>query len=91
MQNREVHLKGSLEKRLSQAQKEVLCSNYALLLLLAGRSDAARDVSASLMERYLLLSSPMCYFFLACAPELFCCLAFPTLTHDLSPRMAVGL
>lgn len=49
-QGREVRMKVTLERRLSQAQKEVIYANYALLLLLAGRSDAAREFTASLMK-----------------------------------------
>ncbi|CAL8460581.1 g110 [Coccomyxa elongata] len=47
---REVRMKVTLERRLSQAQKESIYANYALLLLLAGRSDAAREFTASLMK-----------------------------------------
>jgi hypothetical protein len=43
-------MKTSLERRLSQAQKEVMYANYALLLLLAGRNDAAREITTFLMK-----------------------------------------
>ncbi len=44
-------MKGSLDRRLSAAQQEALYGNYALLLLAAGRADAAQDVTASLLAR----------------------------------------
>ncbi|KAK9908732.1 hypothetical protein WJX75_002041 [Coccomyxa subellipsoidea] len=47
---RELRMKTSLERRLSQAQKEVMYANYALLLLLAGRNDAAREITTFLMK-----------------------------------------
>ncbi len=47
-QGRELRMKATLERRLSQAQKEVMYANYALLLMLAGRNDAARECTTFL-------------------------------------------
>ena len=50
-QGQGLQVKESLDRRLSAAQKEALYGNYALLLLLAGRADAAQDVTASLLAK----------------------------------------
>ncbi len=44
-------LKDSLSRRLSEQQQAVLYSNYSLLLLAAGRVDAARDVVTTYEKR----------------------------------------
>ncbi len=50
-QGQEVRLRSGLERRLGPAQQEALCSNYALLLSLAGRADAARDFATATLAR----------------------------------------
>lgn len=52
-------LKSTLESRLAQAQKEVIYTNYALLLLLAGRNEAARECTATLMKWCAIVTFPL--------------------------------
>ena len=55
-QGQGLQVKGSLDRRLSAPQQEALYGNYALLLLAAGRADAAQDVTASLLARCALIT-----------------------------------
>lgn len=54
-QGQEVRLRASLQRRLGPGQQEALAANYALLLLLAGRAEAARDFADATLARCLLL------------------------------------
>ncbi|CAL5219381.1 g1203 [Coccomyxa viridis] len=50
--NQGSRLKDSLTRRLSEQQQAALYSNYSLLLLAAGRLDAARDIVNTYEKRY---------------------------------------
>ena len=59
--NQGSRLKDSLTRRLSEQQQAALYSNYSLLLLAAGRLDAARDIVNTYEKRCTTLPSIPCF------------------------------